>query len=78
MAYNLGKSATERACAISWFSNWSRDQKITFLDRLLQKKSLQMATESLLADLDRMTIGGCGNNQQQQQEGPSVFQCQLR
>jgi hypothetical protein len=40
----------------------------------VEKKSLDLVTESLLADLDRMSIGG-GNAQQ---DSPSVFACQLR
>ena len=56
MAYNLGKAQTERACAISWFSNWPQDKRVVFLERLREKQSLDLATESLLADLDRMSI----------------------
>ena len=56
MAYNLGKAQTERACAISWFSNWPQDKRRVFLERLREKQSLDMAAESLLADLDRMSL----------------------
>ena len=56
MAYNLGKAQTERACAISWFANWPQDKRVIFLERLREKQSLDLATESLLADLDRMSI----------------------
>ena len=56
MAYNLGKAQTERACAISWFSNWPQDKRVVFLERLREKQSLDLAAESLLADLDRMSL----------------------
>jgi hypothetical protein len=47
----------------------------------VEKKSLDLVTESLLADLDRMSIGGGGgggNGGNAQQDSPSVFACQLR
>ena len=56
MACNVGKAQTERACAISWFSNWPQDKRQVFLDRLREKQSLDLAAESLLADLDRMSL----------------------
>ena len=72
MSYNLGKAKTERSCALSWFSNWTPEQKSVFLQRLSEKSSLDAATESLLNELEGMNLGE-GNK-----ECPSVFQCQLR
>ena len=57
MAASIGKSRTERACAISWYSNWSLEQRNAFIDKLLEKSSLDLATESLLNDLQNMSFG---------------------
>lgn len=72
--FGQGKSKTERSCALSWFSNWSPEQKGSFLQRMGQKDSLDEVTDSLLADLERLSVSGG----QRQQECPSVFECQLR
>ena len=57
MASNQGKSRTERSCAISWYANWSLEEKNAFIDKILEKSSLDLATESLLNDLQNMSFG---------------------
>ncbi len=50
---------TEIACAVSWFSNWSREQRRTFLDRIKEKEeenSLEKATEGLLKELENLKL----------------------
>ena len=72
-----GKAHTEIACTLSWFSNWTPEQRAAFGNSLLNTFR-ELHTEddislaSLTKELDNMCVGR-GNK-----EGPSVFQCQLK
>ena len=74
---SFGKFRTEKTCALSWFENWSLEQKREFSKILLEKEQgVSSATSlnegdinNLLANMDKMSL---------QSEGPSVFDCQLK
>eukprot|EP00095_Tigriopus_kingsejongensis_P002070 maker-scaffold177_size283923-snap-gene-1.29 protein:Tk02070 transcript:maker-scaffold177_size283923-snap-gene-1.29-mRNA-1 annotation:"PREDICTED: uncharacterized protein C14orf119 homolog" len=67
---NPGKARTELACAQSWFSNWTSQQRIHFADRFKIKLLKGLTLESLMDDIDCMSLSSL--------EGPPVFDCQLR
>ena len=74
MSLGPGKAKTERACALSWYSNWNIDQKNAFMQKISEKLSLESATDALLKDLEGLSM----QQPSRTGEGPSVFECQLR
>jgi hypothetical protein len=74
-----GRVKTEKACVLSWLSNWHPCQREEFA-KVLKKSAdssssssssaLEPSLDDLLSNLDKMTI--------QTTEGPSVFECQLK
>jgi hypothetical protein len=71
---SFGKSRTELACALSWFSHWDSEKRTAFADRVVRKtmemESPEAAAHFLLEDLSKLDLT--------QNDGPSVFECQLR
>ena len=71
----IGKARTEIACALSWFGNWSEDQRNEF-GKVLQKNENQgnddASIEALMSTMTQMSLGTASK------EGPSVFDCQLK
>ena len=74
---SLGKSRTERACTLSWFSNWSPEQRQQFGNTLINKhrhchEVSDASLESLMSQLGEISLNA------KHKEGPSVFDCQLK
>ena len=71
----IGKARTEIACTLSWFGNWSEDQRNEF-GKVLQKNENQenddASIEALMSTMTQMSLGTASK------EGPSVFECQLK
>ena len=73
----IGKARTEIACTLSWFGNWSEDQRNEF-GKVLQKNENQSqenndaSIEALMSTMTQMSLGTASK------EGPSVFECQLK
>ena len=71
----IGKARTEIACTLSWFGNWSEDQRNEF-GKVLQKNENQgnddASIEALMSTMTQMSLGTASK------EGPSVFDCQLK
>ena len=73
----IGKARTEIACTLSWFGNWSEDQRNEF-GKVLQKNENQSqenndaSIEALMSTMTQMSLGTASK------EGPSVFDCQLK
>lgn len=71
----IGKARTEIACTLSWFGNWSEDQRNEF-GKVLQKNQNQenddASIEALMSTMTQMSLGTASK------EGPSVFECQLK
>merc|ERR1712173_184154 len=77
-----GKARTERACTISWFTNWDSNQKSEFGQLLLKLHGRQKSTtdgvandggvsvDDLMANMTKLSVASSV-------EGPSIFQCQL-
>ena len=64
-------AATEAACARSWFANWSGEQRNQFAQRIAKPpQSASADPDDLLASLEKMSVAN--------QEGPGVFECQMR
>jgi len=86
----IGKARTEIACTLSWFGNWSEDQRNEF-GKVLQKNENQgnddASIEALMALvkfaanftsaalMSTMTQMSLGTASK---EGPSIFECQLK
>ena len=73
----IGKARTEIACTLSWFGNWSEDQRNEF-GKVLQKnenhsqENNDASIEALMSTMTQMSLGTASK------EGPSVFECQLK
>ena len=73
----IGKARTEIACTLSWFGNWSEDQRNEF-GKVLQKNENQSqenndaSIEALMSTMTQMSLGTASK------EGPSIFECQLK
>lgn len=71
----IGKARTEIACTLSWFGNWSEDQRNEF-GKVLQKNENQgnddASIEALMSTMTQMSLGTASK------EGPSIFECQLK
>ena len=82
-----GKARTERACTISWFTNWDSNQKSEFGQLLLKLHRRQKSTtdgvasdggggvsvDDLMANMTKLSVAAASSSV----EGPSIFQCQL-
>ena len=74
---STGKAQTEISCTISWFSNWSHEQRQWFANTLTdifhEVPSEEYASlDSLTSQLNDISLN------KQNKEGPSVFECQLK
>ena len=73
----IGKARTEIACTLSWFGNWSEDQRNEF-GKVLQKNENQSkenndaSIEALMSTMTQISLGTASK------EGPSIFECQLK
>ena len=72
----------ELACTLSWFNNWSPNQKEEFGKLVVElnrpfgelaatTQSQDLAVEDLMASLGNLSV-------QQERDCPSVFECQLQ
>ena len=73
----MGKARTEIACTLSWFGNWSEDQRNEFGKVLLKNENQSQenndaSIEALMSTMTQMSLGTASK------EGPSVFDCQLK
>ena len=73
----IGKARTEIACTLSWFGNWSEDQRNEFGKVLLKNENQSQenndaSIEALMSTMTQMSLGTASK------EGPSVFDCQLK
>lgn len=74
---STGKARTEIACTLSWFSNWSPQQREQFGNTLVDKSRddhtiTDVSLESLMSQLGEISLN------RENKEGPSVFECQLK
>ena len=74
---STGKARTEIACTLSWFSNWSLEQREQFGNALIDKVRddntvTDVSLESLMNQLGEISL------HKENKEGPSVFECQLK
>lgn len=72
-----GKAQTEIACTISWFSNWSNEQRQLFANNLIDEFHKPSAEECVSLDSLMKQLNDINLNKQNT-EGPSVFECQLK
>ena len=73
----IGKARTEIACTLSWFGNWSEDQRNEFGKVLLKNENQSQenndaSIEALMSTMTQMSLGTASK------EGPSIFECQLK
>ena len=74
---STGKAQTEIACTLSWFNNWSQEQKeqfwTSYTDVSHQSHSEDNASlDSLTSQLNDISLN------KKHVDGPSVFECQLK
>lgn len=74
---STGKAQTEIACTVSWFSNWSHEQRQQFantLSDIFHELCLEehVSLDSLTSQLNDISLN------KQNKESPSVFDCQLK
>ena len=70
----IGKARTEIACTLSWFRNWSEEQRNEFGKVLLKNDHPdheEASIEDLMSTMTQMSLGAS-------KEGPSIFDCQLK
>jgi len=65
-----GKVRTEQLCLVSWFQNWNDDQKVKFLNSLVEQIH-GVTDQDLLLSMDNL---GLVTNY----DGPDMFSCQMK